>query len=109
MAGDAPRRPLRQRHRFLQNSFMSKDAMQMMKFRDLTDHYADGWSFVELLMPGVADPTWFDRWKEGLAKASGPSAAASATASGISPSGICGSTGAATGISAAPASAASGH
>ena len=67
----ATRPPPAGRQRYLQNSFMSKDAMQMMKFRDLTDHYADGWSFVELLMPGVADPTWFDRWKEGLAKASG--------------------------------------
>jgi len=57
--------------RLLQNSFCARNSMQMMKFRDMVDSYTDRWRFLPLLMPGVDDPTWFERWQEGLNAASG--------------------------------------
>lgn len=55
----------------LQNSFCSLDSLSLMKFRDIIDKKLVGWEFKDLLDPGVADSTWFDKWSVQLRAADG--------------------------------------
>ena len=54
----------------IQITFASSDAVHAMKYRDMVDSHTNGWRATELLMPGIDDTTWFERWSEGLSTAS---------------------------------------
>ena len=43
--------------------------MEMMKFRDMVAQHTDEWAVCELLMPGVDDKSWFERWTRELDRA----------------------------------------
>ena len=56
--------------RRVQASFQSKNAMEMMKVRDMVDKHTPGWQMIKLLDPAVNDKSWFRRWKSGLDQSS---------------------------------------